>query len=360
MRQLLARMAANIAGAVWSPVVAVTLALSLGAVLIALVGADPVVAYSSLFSGAFGNLRSITEVLVKTAPLLLAGLGISVAFHSGVISVGAEGQLLIGGLAMSVIGVTLAGLPALVVIPLSIVGAFAAGALWGFIPGWLYAKKGLSTVINTIMLNYVAYYLVEYCINGPFRDPKAWEPQSPMLARHLWWPTLPGTRLHLGFLVALAAAALMYLLLYKLPLGFRIRTIGANPTAARYAGMNVERTVIIALAVSGGLAGLAGAGEIGGIHQRVMGGFSSGYGWDAIAVALLGRLSPLGIVVSSIFWAALRVGANSMQRAAQIPATLVFTIQALSIFFILASDLFIVAKDKLFRRARLSRAEEGA
>lgn len=335
------------------PVVAVLLSFVVGAGLIVLAGASPLEAYRHLFLGAFGNWYNISEVLVRSGPLLLAALGIAFAFRCGAISIGAEGQILIGGLAAAIAGVVLKDLPSLVVVPATVLSGFLAGAVWGAIPGYLYARKGLSVVINTIMLNYVAYYLITYAVNGPFRDPAhgGIYPQSPMLTENAWLPVLfSGTRLHAGLLIAVAALVAFYLVIWKTTFGFRIRTIGANPGAAAYAGVNVGRTTILAMAISGGLAGLAGVGEIGGLHHRVMEGFSANYGWDAIAVALLGRLNPVGIGVFSVFWAALKVGASGMQRAVQVPTSLVFAIQAIATLFVIGSELY----ERRMRTARLS------
>lgn len=322
------------------PIIAIILALTVGGIMIALVSVNPFVAYKSMFFGAFGNFSSFSEVLVKTYPLLLAGLGISIAFNAGAISVGAEGQILMGGLASAYVGVTFGQLPSALLIPLCILGGFLAGALWGIIPGYLFAKKGLNVVINTIMLNYIAYYLVNYFVNGPFRDPGGYYPQSPPLPDPAKWGSLiSGTRLHFGILIAIAGVIFVSILMQQTPLGIRIKAVGLNQNASRYAGIQVEKTIVIALAISGGLAGVAGAGEIGGIHHRVLSGFASNYGWDAIAVALLGKLHPLGILLSALFWASLRVGANNMQRITQIPVSLIGTIQALTILFVLTSDI---------------------
>jgi ABC-type uncharacterized transport system permease subunit len=330
-----------IALALGPPVVAIIFALGVGAILIASVGVNPFLAYQSLLKGAFGSVKSFTEVLVKVYPLLLAGLGVCIAFSAGAISVGAEGQILIGGLATAFVGVYFASLPPIILIPLCVLAAFAAGAVWGIIPGYLFARKGLSVVINTIMLNYIALYLVNYFINGPFRDASGAYPQSPVMGENGWWiPLIPKTRLHLGLIIAFLAVIVVYFLMWHTPLGVKIKAVGFNQSASRFAGIQVEKTIVIALAISGGLAGLAGAGEIAGIHHRILPGFSSNYGWDAIAVALLGRLHPLGIVLSSLFWGALRVGANNMQRVTQIPVSLVVTIQALAIFFVLVSELW--------------------
>jgi len=333
--------AAVVASALGPPVVAIIFALGVGAILIAAVGVNPLLAYQTLLKGAFGNIKSLTEVLVKVYPLLLAGLGVCIAFSAGAISVGAEGQILIGGLATAFVGVYLGSLPTFILIPLCVLAGFATGAVWGIIPGYLFARKGLSVVINTIMLNYIAHYLINYFINGPFRDRGGAYPQSPVMGENSWWlPLISKTRLHLGLIFAYLAVIAVYFLMWHTPLGVKIKAVGFNQAASRYAGIHVEKTIVIALALSGGLAGLAGAGEIAGIHHRVLSGFSSNYGWDAIAVALLGRLHPLGIVLSSLFWASLRVGANNMQRVTQIPVSLVVTIQALAIFFVLVSELW--------------------
>lgn len=325
----------------FAPLVAVVLALLIGAVIIALAGANPLLAYQWLLYGAFGSVNSFAETLVKTTPLLLAGLGLAVAYRSSMISIGAEGQIIMGGLFATLAGLYVTGLPPVLMIPAVILAGFAGGAVWGAIPGYLKARLGVSEIINTIMLNYVALYFVNYLLDVPLREPPGYFPQSAQIVRPAWLPALiPGTRLHLGMLIGLILTVGYYILMFRLPLGYKLRAVGLNPHAARYGGINVERNLVIAMVLSGGLAGIAGASEITGIHHRLLGAFSSGYGFDAIAVALLGKLHPVGVLVAALFFGALRVGANTMQRSVQVPASLVYVIQGLVVLFVL-TDTFL-------------------
>lgn len=325
----------------FAPLVAVLLALLVGALVIAMAGANPLYAYHWLIYGAFGSMNSLAETLIKTTPLLIAGLGLAISFRSNMISIGAEGQISMGGLFATLAGLHMSGIPAFIALPSVLVAGFLGGAIWGAIPGILKAKLGVSEIINTIMLNYIALYLVNYLLDIPLREPPGYFPQSAQIAREAWLPAIiPGTRLHAGILLGLLLVIAYYFLMFRLPLGYKIRAVGLNPHAARYGGINVERNMVIAMALSGGLAGIAGMSEIAGLQHRLLGAFSSGYGFDAIAVALLGKLHPLGVLASALFFGALRVGANSMQRAAQVPASVVYVIQGLVVIFVL-TDTFL-------------------
>lgn len=338
---------------------ALVLVLLVTAVLIALSGRSPLLALQSMVKGAFGTKNSVAETLIKTVPLLLAALGLTVCYRTGLTSVGSEGQIIIGGLMATVVGVYLGGLPRPILIPLCLAAGMLGGGLWAGIAGFLKARLGVSEVINTIMLNYIATYFVAFLIDGPMREPPGFYPQSSQLSEHAWLATvLPGTRMHTGVLIALASVAVVYLLLWKLPLGYQMRCVGNNPIAARTNGINVARNMVLAMFLSGVFAGLAGSVEIMGIHHRLMGGFSSSYGFDAMAVALLGGLHPVGVTVAAIFFGALRVGANTMQRALQVPVSLVNVIQGLVILFVLMQTLLSNFTIKLFTRKR-GLAKEG-
>lgn len=325
--------------ALLNSVLAVVLALIFCSLLIAALGQSPVRAYAALWNGAFGNIYSITEVLVKATPLLIIGLGIIVAFKGGMFNIGADGQLNLG---------TIAGVMVMLYLPLgvlsipaAILAGFAAGALWGAIPGYLKAKSGVSEVIVTIMLNFVSTLLVSYLVHGPLKDPNDFMPQTPVIPKASQFPVLiADTRLHIGFLLALALAGLVYVFLNWTPLGYKLRAVGVNKSAARYGGVNVPWVSFLAMVLSGGLAGIAGVSEVGGLHHRLLEGISPGYGFDAIAVALLGKLSPLGAIVSAILFGALRVGANAMQRDAQVPSNMVYIIQGVVVLFALGSEFF--------------------
>ena len=331
----------------WQPVAAVVAALGVGAVLVLVAGANPLTGYLALVGGAFGSLNSLAEVAVKAAPLLLAGLGIAFAFKAGYWNIGAEGQLYMGALGATMVGLYLGAAPMVVVLPLATAAGFLLGALWGIVPGLLRARLGVSEIINTIMFNYIALYVVSYLVTGPMKEEAGYLPQTDLIANSAVLPKLlPPTRLHAGVVLALAAAALMYWVMVRSTLGYRVRVVGGNPEAARYAGISVNRVFVVASGLSGGLAGLAGMGEISGLHQRLLDDISPGYGFTAIVVALLGRLHPAGVVIAAVLFAALRVGADAMQRRLGIPVALVYIIQALVILFIVGREAF----ERVFQR----------
>jgi simple sugar transport system permease protein len=342
------------------PAVALLLAFICTAVIIVVSGKNPVLAFQSMFSGAFGSMMSISVTLVKAVPLLLAGLGLTIAYRTGLSSVGAEGQMIIGGLLAALTGIYLGFLPAFVLLPLSMLAGIIGGGIWSGVLGYLKAKLGVSEVINTIMMNYVAIYLVAFLLDGPLREPPGYYPQSARTAAGSWLPVLiPRTRLHAGILLAIGAVFLVYFLLWKSPIGFQMRAVGYNPAAARVNGISVQRNIVLAMTLSGAFAGLAGMVEISGLHHRLMSGFSSEYGFDAMAVALLGKLNPFGVLISALFFGALRVGANQMQRTVQVPSALVFVIQGLVILFVLMDALIRTYTIKIVRGTGISKTERG-
>ncbi|MBV9388632.1 MAG: ABC transporter permease, partial [Chroococcidiopsidaceae cyanobacterium CP_BM_ER_R8_30] len=224
---------------------------------------------------------------------------------------------------------------------LGLLAGFLFGAVWGLIPGYLKAVRGINEVISTLLLNYVAQNFISYLVNGPMMEPGAPSPFSPMLAKTAQLPTiLPQTQTHAGLLIALAAAGILWVLFWRSPLGYQIEIVGQNPIAARYAGLSVERTIMLVMSLAGGLAGLAGASEVMGLKYRLFENFSGGYGFDAIAIAFLSRGSVPGVVFTSLFFGALRSGANTMQRNADVPLTIVYAIQGLTVLFIAISLAF--------------------
>ncbi|GIV76734.1 ABC transporter permease [Litorilinea aerophila] len=317
----------------------VFLGLLAGAVLILLSGADPVAAYLAMFQGAFGGRRALMETVLKTTPLLLMGLGLTVAFRGQVWNIGGEGQYLMGALAGAVVGLGLqATLPPALVIPLMLLAGLVGGALWAAVAAFLKLRFQINEIISTLMLNYIAEYWLLYLVRVPLKDPESFLPQSAQLARSVRLPTLGDTRIHVGFLIALALVPLVYLLLWKTPLGFRIRAIGASQTVARYAGMSVSRGIVFALLFSGALAGLTGIMEVSALHTRLKAGILGGYGFSGILVALLGRLHPVGVLVAALFFAALTIGAQTMHSVYGLPMALAQVIQGLVVLFVLAAD----------------------
>jgi len=325
---------------VLSTLAIVAVAFALGALLILAIGGSPWQAYRALVVAAFGSANGFAETMVKACPLLLAGLGVTVAYRARFWNIGAEGQIYAGGIAAALAGIYLGWLPAALQMPLALVAGVVGGALWGLGPGFLRARLKVNEVITTLMLTYIVVEVSSYLVHGPLRDPTSGITISPQLARAAWLTiVLPRTRFHLGIILALVMAPLLYLALNKTVLGFQIRAVGENPRAARVAGISVERTIILAAVLSGALAGLAGAAEVCGVQHRLVEAFSPGYGYLAIAVALLGGLEPLPVVFSAVLFAALLNGADAMQRAAAVPVPVIYVIEGLVILFVAARSL---------------------
>jgi simple sugar transport system permease protein len=323
------------------PVYAVGTALILGAVSIWMSGASVYEAYLGLFEGMLGSRRALVDTCVASIPYMLTGLSVALGFHAGLFNIGAEGQFYIGALWAAVSGYMGAGLPPWLQLPLALATGILGGALWGAIPGLLKARFGAHEVINTIMMNYIAIKLVDYLVKQVFRDPAATIDRTPYVLTDARLPLLLGSdyRLHAGLFIALAAVLLTTGLLFRTTIGFSIRTVGANPSAARYAGMHVGGLIVLTMSLAGGLAGTAGAGEVLGLNYTLPAAFSSGYGFDAIAVALLARSHPIGVVPAAFLWGGLRNGAGLMQVRSGISIDLIYVIQALIIVCIAADQI---------------------
>ncbi|NPV76101.1 MAG: ABC transporter permease [Anaerolineae bacterium] len=318
----------------FTQVLIVLLAFVLGGFVILGIGADPIAAYAALIKSAFGNVNSIAETLVKACPLLLAGLAITLAFRAEFWNIGAEGQLYMGGVLAAVVGIYFTGLPPAVHIPLALIAGVLGGAIAGFIPVILKAKLRVNEVITTLMLNYIIILFTSYLDQGPMSDPIIKAGISRRLLETSWIPIMiKGTRFHWGIPLALLITILIAFLLSKTMLGFQIRAVGENARAARVAGVSINKTIIWTMILSGALAGLAGGIEISGVQHRLIERFSPGYGFLAIAVALVGRLSPIGVIFSSVLFAALIAGADTMQRVAGVPIPVVYLIEGLVIIF---------------------------
>lgn len=319
----------------FSTIVVVVLAFLIGGLLILAIGANPIEAYLALADAAFGSVNGFAETMVKACPLLFAGLGISLAYRAQFWNIGAEGQIYAGGILAAVVGIYLKGLPVAVHLPLTLLAGLAGGAVWGFIPGILKARLRVNEIITTLMLNYIMIQLTAYLVHVPMRDMSSGITISPQLMSSAWLPmVIPRTRFHLGILLAVGAAVLFHWVIYKTVLGYQIRAVGENRRAARVAGIRVEQIIVWTVVLSGALAGLAGAAEVSGVQRRLVEDFSPGYGYLAIAVALLGNLEPIGVIFSSILFAALLNGADAMQRAVAVPVPVIYVIEGLVIIFI--------------------------
>ncbi len=302
-------------------------------------------AFTALFTGSFGSLRALSETLTSTAPLILAGLSVAIGFQAGLFNIGTEGQILMGGMAAAYVGFAF-DLPIVLHLPVVILAAIIGGGIWGGIPGFLRARTGAHEVITTIMLNSIAIFLVDYLLtNSLFQVEGRQDPISQTVDTSARFPRLLGfldrsdLRIHLGIIVALLAAYAVYWLLYKSTIGFEFRAVGANPHAARYAGMSVTFLYVAVMAIAGALGGLAGSMQINGVLYRATPGFSANIGFDAISLALLGRSHPAGVAVAGLLFGALRAGGQEMQVASNVAIDLIFVIQALVVVFIAAPAL---------------------
>lgn len=334
-------------------VFAVLAAFVVGAALIAAVGVNPLTAYSALFEAALGSRNGLAETLLRTVPLAFCGLGIALAFRAGVFNVGAEGQLFLGGTAAAAVGVAGAGLPSLVLLPAMGISAMLAGALWSGLAAWLKLRFRADELITTIMLNYVAIHLVGFLLHGPLRDPNAALAQTARLTADARLPVLlSGTRLHAGILIVVIAVILAHLFLWKRTNGFRLRVVGLNPRAALNAGMNVRGTILFGFLICGALAGLAGFAEVAGVQRRMIENLSPGFGYTAIIVALLGQTNPFGVLAAAFLFAALQIGATTMESAAGVPGTLTTVIQGLVVLFLLGRPAIAMLRARLAKGGR--------
>ena len=314
-------------------------------------GYQPITAFAALYQGALGGGRQVTETFVKTCPLLLTGLAVGFAFRCGVWNIGAEGQYLIGTLTTTWIGTSIAKLPPIFFIPLILIAGFISGGIWAAIAGLLKAYRGVQEVITTIMLNFIALEIVRYSVDGgPLQEATKSYQQSERIAANALLPHIlpqawiPHNRFHLGLLLAFIVALCLYSILFRTALGYQIRAVGQNQIAARTAGIPVSRSIIIAMLISGGLAGLAGTIELTGLSPHRLYQNAPGYGYTAIAVALLGRLHPIGVIFSALLFGVLQAGSEEMQIVAQVPSKLTWVTQATVLLLVLGFSMYEVKR----------------
>jgi len=318
---------------------AILMAFVVGAVVLQVTGYSPLEAYSAMLKGAFGNVFGIGQTFTQATPIMFTALAFLFSFKGGLFNIGAEGQFLVGAIAAALVGIFFEGLPAVVHVPLALLVGAIAGGLWGFIPAFLKIRFGAHEVITTMMLSYVAFYLTAYMVNYPFKAP-GWVAQTVRISSSAELPRiLPPTQLSASIFVAGLLTLVTQYVLQKTAFGFEIRAIGLNPDAAENAGIDVKRGMILALMVSGAIAGLGGSGEILGVHRRFIQGFSPGYGWAGLAVALVGGLHPYGVILAAVLFGALRSGGMVMTRVTGVPLDIVFLLQALVILFVAAPKL---------------------
>ena len=326
-------------------VAAVIGSMLVSSILIIPLGVNPLIAYYELFKGAWGSKLALSETLVRFTPLLFTGVAVALAFLARFWNIGAEGQLYLGAMFATFFGISFYGIPSYVIIPLMLIAGFIGGSAAAFIPALLRCKYGIDEVVTTLLLNWVIYFIMQAIIYGPWRNPVSAWPESPAIAQEAeLMRILPGTRLHLGLFIAISIAMLYYIVYSKSYWGFELKLIGLNPKAASVQGIDVVRNMMIAALVSGGIAGLAGAVELMGIHFHLREALSHGYGYTGIVIAMLGLLHPIGVVLASFFMATIETGSQAMHRTTGIPYPLAFVIEGITLIFALIAVFFMEYK----------------
>jgi len=331
------------------PILSFVLALVVGGLLLLAAGANPFETYKAMLEGAFGTSYARSETLVKAVPLMLTGLSVSIAFRMKFWNIGAEGQLAMGAIATAWIPLFLlpdSGLPTWALLSLMGIAAFAGGALWGLIPAVLKAYLRVNEIITTLMLNYVAILLLDFLYTGPWKDKEGYGfPGTASFKEIVALPRLPQDwgfgRVHVGLIVAIVAAVLVWLMLTRTKWGYEIRVIGENPEAARYAGISLVRNILLVMILSGGLAGLAGYGQVAGIAHRLQKGITVGDGFTAIIIAWLAKLHPFGVLLVAILMAGLSTGGDQITMTMGLPAAMSGVLQGAILFFVLGGDIFV-------------------
>ena len=341
----------------------ILLGLVVSGFLLALSGANVAAAADALVGGSIGSPEAIRQSLIQAVPIMIAGLGVSFALRAGLVNIGADGQLYIGALFAAVVAIFGPPLPWPLAPIVMLVAAALGGFLWGALPGWMRARLGMSEVITTLLLNFVAFWIVSWAVHDPIHDPNGggypWTPEIPDVAQ---LPVLrfAGFYLPSGILLGLGLAVVISFVLHRTQFGFELRLLGDSPEAARWAGVRVSRRIIAALAISGALAGVAGAAELAGNQYRLSDFFSPGFGYTALVVALVGRATPSGTVAAALFFGALAAGGGSMERIAQVPASTGLVVQGTVIAILVASRSAAARTFAMQVRRRVARPSTGA
>jgi ABC-type uncharacterized transport system permease subunit len=349
--------------AILVPVLSIILALVVGGVLLMLAGANPLETYKAMFEGAFGTQYARSETLVRAIPLMLAGLAVAIAFRMKFWNIGAEGQLVMGAIATAGVALFLfpeSSMPRTTLLILMGMAAFLGGALWGLIPAVLKAYLQVNEIITTLMLNYVAILLMDYLYTGPWKDRAGFGfPGTASFKEYAALPRLPeqlgAGRVHIGLLVAIGAALIIWVVLLRTKWGYEIRVIGENPSAAKYAGISLVRNILLVMLVGGGLAGLAGYGQVAGIAHRLQKGIAVGDGFTAIIIAWLAKLHPLGVLLVAVLFAGLSTGGDQLTMTMGLPAAMSRVLQGAILFFVLGGDIFVRYRLRVVRAAESAR-----
>lgn len=336
-----------------APVWSIGLGLLVAALAVVLTGQSPMRAMWVVLDGALGTPYAVGATLVEATPLMLTGLSVAVAFKAGLFNIGAEGQLQVGAAAAAAVALALGSWSGPLALVLALAAAFVAGGIWGGIAGVLKATLKWHEIITTIMLNYVGLLIVNYLVNGPLLKPGENFPQSARIAAAAQLPMVfPGTRLHAGFLLAVALSVLLWYLITRSSWGFSLRILGLNPHVAERSGIPVPRGMALTMALAGGIAGLAGACAVLGVYFRLLDGLSPGYGYQGIAVAFLAGGNPLGVIPAAVFFGGIVTGTSFMQRYLQVPSSIMYIVQAVPV-------LFLTGTATLRRRALLAALKGG-
>lgn len=353
-RMLLAR-----SGTVLSPLAAVAVSFLLGGLVVTAIGESPLRVYAILFRGAFGGVDAMGHVLFNACPLVFTGLAVAFAFRAGLFNIGGEGQLYVGAFVCAWAGLRMTGLPPIVAVPALVAASAIGGAAWAAVPGLLRARFGAHEVINTIMMNFIAIGLTSYLVINVFKEPGQMTPQTAEIAAAGHLPRLAGAMHPLGIplpnanplnasiLIALAAVWIAWFILYRTTLGYEIRAVGLNPKAAEYAGINVRRVLIVAMVLSGAFAGLVATNEVMGFRHRFLDNFSAGTGFMGIAVALLGKNTPLGVLLAALLFGVLNTGALEVDVFTDVPRELILVVQAITIILVVVGNELISARAAL-------------